>query len=122
MKYIRTVDGIYELNESQQTFLQKRMPENPEFACLVFNDSDTVFKKDIVKEASIIEELFMSGDLVIVVDYKGNVKPLLVNKVSWLKKWLTTNDWWKVKEWYIKRGNDYVLVAKMNDKGVLELI
>lgn len=82
---------------------------------------DFIEEKDILKQADTIEELFMPNDLLVVGDDK-NQMPIFIESIEYLKAWLYCHDIYKIKEFYIKNGNDFRCIAKMNEKGKLELI
>jgi hypothetical protein len=80
-----------------------------------------MYLDNVLREATTIEELIMVNDLIIVSDKKNSL-PILVEDEKYLKAWLQTHDLYKIKEIYIKRGNDYVCVAKGDLEGDLKLV
>lgn len=117
-KYIRTKEGIYEVVNESETF----------YECMrnVFVSKDIFYHKD--KVADTIEELIQDNDVLYIHDLypdtvlvvEGNIKPFGYNEKIELKKWLK----YKTKfDLYIRNSRgDYIRVAKMNEKGELELL
>lgn len=115
MKYIRTKDGIYKVENgfiqlsNQGLFLEH-------------------FKDHIVKQADTIEELICDDDILYIYDLysdavlvvEGNVKPFGYQRAIKLKEWL---DYKPKFDLFTKdsKGN-YIKRAKTNDKGELELL
>ena len=102
MKYIRTKDGI-------------------EPFCI---DEFTDYGKEYYKNCQIadtIEELYGIGDLLVVSNGQSKMS-IIVESLDYTKSWLRTHDNYKIIEVYIKSENDYKGIAKMNDKGELELL
>lgn len=108
MNYIRTKGAIHKiLDEYKDHYLV--------FGGVVSKD------RDDFKKAETIEKLIYVNDMLVVGDDK-NQMPIFVESIEYLKAWLFCHDIYKIKEFYIKVGNDWHLVAKMNIVGVLELI
>ncbi len=103
---------------SAQSFISDLIKENLEYQNLVIELSP--YYQDC-KQADTIEELFMPNDLLVVGDEESQM-PIFIESIEYLNAWLFCHDIYKIKEFYIKRGNDYHLVAKMNDEGEFELI
>lgn len=121
-KFIRTNEGIYELKENMTI-------ETGIFSFFgkIYNTSEKhLFRNDkdfgeFVSQGDTIEELFMPNDLLVVGDDK-NQMPIFIESIEYLKAWLYCHDIYKIKEFYIKNGNDFKCVAKQSEKGDLELI
>lgn len=112
MKYVRTKNGIYEVEDTYETKYVIGYTED--------GLEISIYKEQIISQADTIEDLFMKGDLLVV----GNESrmPIFFENIKFLRAWLIYNGGLKIKEFYIKHGIDYHLVAKINKKGVLELL
>lgn len=117
MKYIRTADGVFEVKATPET---NKMYENS--VCYQIYDHNIceardVLIKDIIKEADTIKELCDE----FVVEYEdGN--HLAYSELEWAKdKALRSNKKYIIYG-AIWTSKGLIYVAKMNDKGVLELI
>lgn len=128
MKYVRTENGIFEVLSEYDTPENTTLISNPVRAFDVKVTSRTysgasiriIYSNEVIKQADTIEDLFMKGDLLVV----GNESemPIFIESIEYLKRWLYCHDIYKIKEFYIKHGNDYHLAAKMNKEGVLCLL
>lgn len=110
MKYIRTKDGIYEVKHDEKNFIYKGSNMIAIYDPKIYQVRD-IHKDEIIKQADNIEELCdcYSYDIETTRDY-------LVAK-SWKLHRLE-------REVYgcIKTNEGLIYVAKMNEKGDLELI
>lgn len=129
MKYIRTENGIFEVLNEYDTPENTTLISNPVRAFDVKVTSRTysgasiriIYSNEVIKQADTIEDLFMKGDLLVAGDNESEI-PIFFENIRFLRAWLIYNGGLKIKEFYIKHGNDYHLEAKMNSKGELELI
>lgn len=108
MKYIRTKNKIFEVVNSFVDYHQKRIYE--------VLSNQLIEETEVVKEADTIEELIMVGDLVFVIDDKGNKMSIYVEDINYLNVWIKTHDIYKINEVYIKVNDDYICVAKPIEK------
>lgn len=110
MKYIRTKDKIYEFGKIGLVGkeMEKDFFERP---------SNSIFESEIVKQANTIEEL---GDIYVIVSKDGKAKPYTTNTLSVFDDF---EDVLKHNDIYMSIWVGALLkpVAKMNDKGELEL-
>lgn len=127
MKYIRTKDGIYELmfpNEEQQMSFDHKTIEPAYYT----TKNDWVAKKDVIKYADTVEELI--DELVVVEPNNEDCPRPYVLDCFYLCGY---NSWFEREKEHIKNGTIVVYgsiwvndelrkVAKMNDKGELELL
>ena len=102
--YIRTKDGIYEVEQSQ-------LEDNEE---VVNCDYGQIHKLEILRKSQSIEEL--CDEFVVVNNTCFNTPQLLGTEID--------KDYYKHEEVYgaIWTSKGLIYVAKMNDKGELELI
>lgn len=117
MKYVRTKDKIYEICENGETYNG--------FGCKTKEGVIKIHKKDIVKQADTIEELCDEFVVKSLVD-----KPIVIHKQYMdLKDYKFIDNGYTIhidseSEIYgaIWTDKGLIYVAKMNDKGVLELL
>ena len=126
MKYIRTTDGIYDTTKMSYKTLtygenglqeilsyQKQISEN----CI-----KVISCKDIIKQADIIEEL-CDG---LIVEEKDNPSQWFVMDIKEFKELDIEERLYSLKNWnftaFIKNYKGLIYVAKMDDKGELELL
>ena len=115
MKYIRTKDGIWQYNEENNSAERP----NIEFQCnqLWLN----IKEQDIINQADTIEELC---DVLVNIIYDGHGEPHWEIRCrydrTWKKDFKNDSDWSIYGAIWTDKGLIYV--AKMNDKGELELI
>lgn len=115
MNYVRFERGIYELKDD----------------FIILKDQKLYyphFKSHVVDQSNKLEDLIIDGDMLYIHDLypdtvlvvEGNIKPFGYQEAIKLKDWLK----YKIKfDLYIKQRNgDYILNAKTNDKGNLELL
>jgi len=114
-KYIRTKDRIFEVNENGETYNG--------YGCKSKNGTVKIHKKDIIKEADTIEELVDE----FVIKHINNSNPYVVDeyqKTEILKDRQKAFVEYGVEEVKCAIWTDkgLIYVAKMNEKGELELI
>ena len=110
MKYVRIKDGIYDINDNGYACWQTSTPMEPE------KQADTI--EELIQDNDILYIHDLYPDAVLVVE--GNIKPF------GYKEYIKLNEWLKYKnkfDLYIRDSkNNYICIAKMNDKGKLELL
>lgn len=122
-KFIRTKDGVYETireildGEAYEVKVPQSRWDYDEDNHCYWEDSkiDGFNKKDVIKEADTIEELFMPNDLLVVGDDK-NQMPIFIESIEYLNSWLFCHDIYHIKEFYIKDGNDFRCIARETGK------
>lgn len=114
MKYIRTKDGIYKVVKEQKNHFIISM-ENIEEDCY---DVPCIKRNDIIKQADTIEEL--CDEFVIIDDLDNGINTLWHTKVfsSQEVRKMSKNEIYGS----IWTDKGLIYVAKMNDKGELELL
>ena len=122
-KYIRTKNEIYAFKEEMKIKYFYFNHNDKSKPYLVFDDKKGKYENlgEVIQQGDTIEELIMLNDMLIVGEDKVQM-PILVESIEYLKAWLFCHDIYKIKDFYIKVGNDWHLVAKTNDKGELELV
>ena len=116
MKYIRTKDGIYEIDE---TTILTSLP--PCYKVIKLTDKYyAINKQQVIKQADTIEELC---DYEMHYDNNGEFVIRPIKHVDWASlKRVIMNKWFKDCKLAIKTDKGLIYVAKMNDKGELELL
>ena len=114
MKYIRAKDGIYELMPNIEQDCEVSFDNKTIEPAYYTINTDWVAKKDVIKQADTIEEL--CDEFVIVGKKKNKIKE--ITKVIYSKRQLINN----VIYGAIWTDKGLIYVAKMNEKGELELL
>lgn len=117
-KFIRTDEGIYETRENGETCNG--------FGCKSNNGTIKIHKKDIIEQADTIEELCDEFVIIYKDEYKyyaNTDKPFITNNKPYTLK-SRTEEKLKYFNYYgaIWTDKGLIYVAKMNEKGDLELI
>ena len=124
MKYIRTKDGIYEVEKKERAYF-----EGQPWLYYCKGRYGLVEEKDILNQSDTIEELIQDNDILYIHDLypdavlvvEGNIKPFGYDEPIALKEWLTHT--WVEFDLYIKNNDgNYIKVATKEREEKLELL